>query len=115
MGATAHLGIKFGEYDSTIASLIPHYRPLLAAAAEAVDVVARTAPAVVDLGTGSGALAAEILKVRPKARLIGIDSDESMLDAAIAKAQQAAAQRAFSSFSFPGAIRSRALEGLCQG
>ena len=70
MGATAHLGIKFGEYDSTIASLIPHYRPLLAAAAEAVDVVARTAPAVVDLGTGSGALAAEILKVRPKARLI---------------------------------------------
>ena len=82
MGATAHLGIKFGEYDAAIASLIPHYRPLLAAAAEAVDVVARTAPAVVDLGTGSGALAAEILKVRPKARVIGIDSDESMLDAA---------------------------------
>ena len=57
MRATAHLGIKFGEYDSTIASLIPHYRLLLAAAAEAVDVVARTAPAVVDLGTGSGVLA----------------------------------------------------------
>jgi trans-aconitate 2-methyltransferase len=82
MGATAHLGIKFGEYDATIASLIPHYRPLLAAAAGAVDVVARMAPAVVDLGTGSGALAAEILKVRPKARLIGIDADDSMLDAA---------------------------------
>lgn len=82
MGATAHLGIKFGAYDATIASLIPHYRPLLEAAAEAVDVVARMAPAVVDLGTGSGALAAEILKVRPKARLIGIDSDDAMLDAA---------------------------------
>jgi SAM-dependent methyltransferase len=37
---------------------------------------------VVDLGTGSGALAAQILKVRPKARLIGIDADASMLDAA---------------------------------
>lgn len=82
MGAAAHLGIKFGEYDKTIASLIPHYRELLAAAAAAVDVAARTAPAVVDLGTGSGALAAEILRVRPKARLIGIDSDDSMLEAA---------------------------------
>jgi trans-aconitate 2-methyltransferase len=82
MGATAHLGIKFGEYDATIASLIPHYKSLLEAAADAVDIFARTAPAVVDLGTGSGALAAEILKVRPKARLIGIDADDSMLDAA---------------------------------
>src|SRR5918993_4010658 len=82
MGATAHLGIKFGEYDAMIASLIPYYKPLIEAAAEVVDVVARMAPAVVDLGTGSGALAAEILKVRPKARLIGIDADASMLDAA---------------------------------
>jgi SAM-dependent methyltransferase len=79
VGATAHLGIKFGEYDATIASLIPHYKPLIEAAADAVDVNARTAPAVVDLGTGSGALAAEIVKVRPKARLIGIDADASML------------------------------------
>jgi tRNA (cmo5U34)-methyltransferase len=82
MGATAHLGIKFGEYDAAIASLIPHYKPLIAAAAAAVDVVARMAPAVVDLGTGSGALAAEILKVRPKARLIGVDADHTMLEAA---------------------------------
>ena len=41
-----------------------------------------TTPAVVDLGTGSGALAQRILKVRPKARLIGIDADASMLAAA---------------------------------
>jgi SAM-dependent methyltransferase len=82
MGATAHLGIKFGAYDATIASLIPHYKALLEAAAEAVDATARKSPAVVDLGTGSGALAAEILKVRPRARLIGIDADASMLEAA---------------------------------
>ena len=37
---------------------------------------------MVDLGTGSGALAQRILKVRPKARLIGIDADASMLAAA---------------------------------
>ena len=82
MGATAHLGIKFGEYDATIASLIPHYKELIDAAAAAVGAVAPTAPAVVDLGTGSGALAAAIVKVRPKARLIGIDADEAMLAAA---------------------------------
>src|SRR5688572_2110534 len=82
MGATAHLGIKFGEYDATIASLIPHYKALIEAAAEAVDAAAPKSPAVVDLGTGSGALAAEILKKRPKARLIGVDADASMLDTA---------------------------------
>ncbi len=82
MGATAHLGIKFGEYDATIASLIPHYKALIDAAAEAVDAAAPKSPAVVDLGTGSGALAAQILKKRPKARLIGVDADASMLDAA---------------------------------
>lgn len=82
MGATAHLGIKFGEYDASIASLIPYYKELIDAAALAVRVVAPTAPAVVDLGTGSGALAAAIRKVRPKARLIGIDADEAMLAAA---------------------------------
>lgn len=82
MGATTHLGIKFGAYDATIASLIPHYKDLIDAAAAAVEAAAPTSPAVVDLGTGSGALAAAILKVRPKARLIGIDADSSMLSAA---------------------------------
>jgi SAM-dependent methyltransferase len=79
MGAAAHLGIKPGEYDKTIATLIPHYFDLIGAAAAAVDAAARMAPAVVDLGTGSGALAQRILRVRPKARLIGIDADGSML------------------------------------
>ena len=82
MSATSHLGIKFGSYDATIASLIPHYRELLQAAAGVIDAVARAAPAVVDLGTGTGALAQQILKVRPKARLIGIDADAAMLQAA---------------------------------
>jgi tRNA (cmo5U34)-methyltransferase len=82
MSATSHLGIRFGSYDATIASLIPHYRDLLEAAAEAIDAVARATPAVVDLGTGTGALAQHILKVRPKARLIGIDADPAMLAAA---------------------------------
>jgi SAM-dependent methyltransferase len=82
MRATTHLGIEFGAYDATIASLIPHYRELIRAAAGVVGAVAPNAPAVVDLGTGTGALAAAIRKVRPKARLIGIDADGVMLTAA---------------------------------
>jgi tRNA (cmo5U34)-methyltransferase len=82
MSATSHLGIKFGSYDAAIAGLIPHYRDLLQAAADVIDAVARTSPAVVDLGTGTGALAQQILKVRPKARLIGIDADAAVLQAA---------------------------------
>lgn len=79
MGAAAHLGIMLGEYDQVIRTLIPHYEDLIAGAAEVVDAFARTSPAVVDLGTGSGALAQQILKVRPKARLVGIDEDAGML------------------------------------
>jgi tRNA (cmo5U34)-methyltransferase len=79
MGAAAHLGIRPGEYDKTIATLIPHYKDLIGAAAAAVDTIARANPAVVDLGTGSGTLAERILDVRPRARLIGIDADPAML------------------------------------
>ena len=79
MSATGHLGIKPGEYDRTIATLIPHYRELLGAAATAVDTVARRIPTVIDLGTGSGAMAEQIQKVRPKARIIGVDADAAML------------------------------------
>lgn len=79
MGAAAHLGIKVGEYDAVIRTLIPHYEELIGAAGVAVGALAKTAPAVVDLGTGSGALAQAILKARPRARLMGIDEDDAML------------------------------------
>lgn len=79
MGAATHLGINLSEYDAVIRTLIPHYEELIGAAGAAVGALARTAPAVVDLGTGSGALAQAILKARPRARLIGIDEDPGML------------------------------------
>jgi len=85
MGAAAHLGIKLGEYDAVIRTLIPHYEELIAAAGGAVAALARTSPVVVDLGTGTGALAQQILKARPKARLIGIDEDAGMLAMAVTR------------------------------
>jgi tRNA (cmo5U34)-methyltransferase len=79
LGAAAHLGIKLEEYDAVIRTLIPHYEELVATAGAAVGALTRTAPVVVDLGTGSGALAQAIIAARPKARLIGIDEDAGML------------------------------------
>ena len=68
MGVAAHLGIRLNEYDAVIRTLIPHYEDLIGSAAAAVDALAPSAPLVVDLGTGTGALAAEIMSVRPRAR-----------------------------------------------
>jgi ubiquinone/menaquinone biosynthesis C-methylase UbiE len=79
MGVAAHLGIKLAEYDQVIRTLIPHYEELIDNAAAAVDVLAKRSPAVVDLGTGTGALAARILEVRPQAQILGIDEDPGML------------------------------------
>lgn len=79
MGAATHLGINLGDYDAVIRTLIPHYQELIGAAGAAVGALTRTAPAVVDLGTGSGALAQAILTARPRARLTGIDEDAGML------------------------------------
>ncbi len=79
MGAAQHLGINLNEYDKVIRTLIPHYADLIEEAATAVSHVAPRRPAIVDLGTGSGALAARVLKARTGARMIGIDKDRGML------------------------------------
>lgn len=80
MGVTSHLGIRVSEYDERIRTFIPFYDEILDAAAAAVAVTSpRRAPAILDLGIGSGALAARCLAVMPRASLAGIDSDAAML------------------------------------
>lgn len=79
MGAAAHLGIRLREYDARIRAFIPHYEEMLDAAAAALGAFARRTPLVVDLGTGSGALAVRCLRAAPGARIVGIDNDEGML------------------------------------
>ena len=75
-GAAAHLGIELAEYDQRIRTFIPDYEEMLDAAANAVDPKART---IVELGIGTGALAARCLKRAPTASVIGIDADASIL------------------------------------
>jgi tRNA (cmo5U34)-methyltransferase len=83
MGAAAHLGIDLREYDARIRTFIPGYARMLdiAATALAATVPARS-PVIVDLGVGTGALAACCMGAKPSARVIGIDEDEGMLAAA---------------------------------
>jgi SAM-dependent methyltransferase len=76
MSVASHLGIELAEYDHRIRTFIPAYEEMLGAAADAVDTGART---IVELGVGTGALAARCLKRVPKASVVGIDADSGIL------------------------------------
>lgn len=79
MSVAAHLGIDLAEYDARIRTFIPDYEEMLAVAA---DLVRPNARLIVDLGTGTGALAARCLTRGTRARLVGIDLDPAMADLA---------------------------------
>lgn len=79
MSVAKHLGIDIAEYDARIRTFIPHYEEMLVVVADAFP---RTAGTVVDIGTGTGALAGRCLSQTSDAMLIGIDNDKEMLAAA---------------------------------
>jgi tRNA (cmo5U34)-methyltransferase len=78
-GVAAHLGIELRDYDARIRTFIPDYQAMIGVAAAAVPPAART---IVDLGTGTGALAAQCLKYARHARVVGIDADAAILQLA---------------------------------
>src|SRR5262249_13977287 len=66
-----------------IRTFIPDYEEMLRTAAGTLKATVRKRhPVVVDLGIGTGALAAACLEAVPGARVIGIDDDAAMLGAA---------------------------------
>ncbi len=79
MSVAEHLGIRTDEYDAQILTFIPYYDEILDNAAAALDALERPGRVIVDLGTGSGALAARCVRRLKGARVIGIDSDPGML------------------------------------
>jgi predicted RNA methylase len=72
----AHLGLAARDYDAAIRRYIPAYEQMVA---NAVDLVDGT---VIDLGSGTGTLAAAILAAKPTARVRLVDIDPAMLEAA---------------------------------
>ena len=83
MGAASHLGIDLREYDARIRTFIPGTKRCSrrASAVLAASVTPRS-PLIVDLGTGTGALAERCLAREAPARIVGVDEDEGMLAAA---------------------------------
>jgi tRNA (cmo5U34)-methyltransferase len=76
MSVASHLGIRLSEYDKRIRTFIPRYEEMLDETAHAIDPHAK---AIVDLGIGTGALAARCLQQAPSARVTGIDADADIL------------------------------------
>lgn len=85
MSVAEHLKIDVAEYDTRIRTFIPDYDELIGTAANALDVLGTPAPEIVDLGIGTGALAAKCLESHEAARLVGIDSDPAMIEMAVAR------------------------------
>lgn len=82
MGVAGHLRIELNEYDARIRAFVPGYEELIFGAARALNLVSATTPTIVDLGIGTGALAAACMAIRPTASVVGLDSDDGMLNAA---------------------------------
>ncbi|HSK02117.1 MAG TPA: class I SAM-dependent methyltransferase [Kofleriaceae bacterium] len=71
-----HLGLAARDYDAAIRRYIPEYEQMIA------TVVRLVRGDIIDLGTGTGALAAAILAGNPTARVKLVDIDPAMLEAA---------------------------------
>lgn len=82
MSVAAHLQIPLDEYDARIRTFIPGYEQMLDAAAAALGALRASHPVIVDLGTGTGALAARCLDILRDATLIAVDQDDDILEAA---------------------------------
>jgi tRNA (cmo5U34)-methyltransferase len=87
MSVATHLSIQVGEYDSRIRTFVPGYERLIVTVAETLLLLDNPAPTIVDLGAGTGALAARCLDLLPAASLIAIDTDPAMIEAARVRLQ----------------------------
>jgi tRNA (cmo5U34)-methyltransferase len=89
MAVGSHLGIAVDEYDGRIRTFVPFYEEMLDVAAGLLTLLAAPSPRIVELGTGSGALAARALTQRPSGQLVGIDEDAAMLTLAASRLARA--------------------------
>jgi tRNA (cmo5U34)-methyltransferase len=85
MSVATHLNIRLEEYDSRIQTFIPGYEDMLEAAARCLLGLDAAAPLVVELGIGTGALAARCVAIAARATILGIDEDAGILELARAR------------------------------
>jgi len=77
-----HLDVDADAYDAEIRRFIPHYDEMLATGVDLLLSLAPPAARVLDLGGGTGALSAAVLRGLPEACATVLDVDRSMLDVA---------------------------------
>ena len=77
-----HLDVDAAAYDVEIRRFIPHYDEMLATGVELLATLAPPVAHVLDLGGGTGALSAAVLRALPEAHLTVLDVDRAMLDEA---------------------------------
>jgi len=77
-----HLDVDADAYDAEIRRFIPHYDDMLATGVQLLSSLAPPAGHVLDLGGGTGALSAAVLRRLPEARVTVLDVDRAMLDEA---------------------------------
>jgi ubiquinone/menaquinone biosynthesis C-methylase UbiE len=82
MSVSSHLAVDPRHYDEHIRTLIPLYDELIPEAARALAYARRPVRRIVDLGVGTGALAAACLAAVPESRVWGIDADPGMMQVA---------------------------------
>lgn len=87
-----HFGIQVAAYDAAIVRYIPHYGELLATMADWLRGHVPDDGLVVDLGCGTGALAAAVGAALPGVTLELVDADPGMLEAAQARLAGTAAR-----------------------
>jgi SAM-dependent methyltransferase len=77
-----HLHINLAEYDTRIRTFVPYYEEMLNQVGRTLITLQPTAPVILDLGIGTGALSDACLAAIPEASIIGIDTDPGMMDMA---------------------------------
>lgn len=95
-----HLGLKIEDYDREIRRLVPHYDELVS---EGLELLRRLAPAravVLDVGSGTGRMAAAVLDALPETRVVLLDVDATTLGEAKKRLVSAGARADFVLGSF---------------
>lgn len=94
----AHLGLKVADYDREIRRLVPHYDEMVAEGTALLSRLVAPDGHILDLGCGTGRMAAAIRGALPRASITLLDVDAKILDQA--RARFAAGEDAAKGLSF---------------
>lgn len=99
-----HLGLRVEDYDREIRRLVPHYDELVVEGLSVLRALVAPDARVLDLGSGTGRMAAAILAELPNVHVVLLDVDVAMLDRARARLAHVGGRASFVVASFRDAL-----------